>query len=106
MDFLHDKQLDRRAPSHWGLRFPSNVHPGAAREALALLLQANVSPYAILRVFQAFGVVFEDKTLFVAQADAQRVDVFRLLGIAVALGSISALLAVIAEFVALSFGPA
>jgi hypothetical protein len=102
MDFLRDKQLDRRAPSDWGIRFPPDIHPGAAREALALLLQANVSSYAILRVFQAFGVVFEDKTLFVVQADSHRVDPFRLLGIAVALGAGFAALAVIVELAILA----
>lgn len=102
MKFLRDKQLGRRAHLDWGIRLPPNVHPGAAREALALLLQANVSPYAILRVFQAFGVVFEDRTLFIAKADSHRVDPFRLLGIAVSLGALSALLAVIVEFAALA----
>jgi hypothetical protein len=84
------------------------VHPGAAREALILLLRAHVSPYAILRVFQAFGVVCEDRTLFVAHAKAYHVDPFRILGIAVSLGAIIALVVVTAELVAgqslLAFG--
>jgi hypothetical protein len=48
-------------------------------------------------IFQAFGVVFDDRTLFVAQADAHRVDPFRLLGIAATLGAVFALLAVMVE---------
>lgn len=98
MNFLRDRPLDRHAHSDWGIRFPPHMHPGAAREALTLLLQARVPPYAILRIFQAFGVVFEDPTLFTDKVEAYRIDPFRVLGIAVSLAAVTALAFVAAEF--------
>ena len=98
MDFLREKPLDRRASAGWGIRFPPHMHPGAAREALTLLLRAGVPPDAILRIFQAFGVAFADKSLFADKVEDHRIDLFRILGMAVALGAIFAFAVLITEF--------
>jgi len=97
VDFLKEIQLDRRAHTDWGIRFPPHMHAGAAREALTLLLQAGVPSYEILRIFQAFGVIFTDKTLFTDKVTAHRVDPFRMLGIAVVMAALGAVVATAVE---------
>jgi hypothetical protein len=99
VDFLREPQLDRRAAAHWGIRLPPHVHPGSAREALTLLLRAGVPPDTILKVLQAFGVVFEDKTLFADSVEAWHVDPFRMLGIAAVVAAFSAVVAAAIELV-------
>ena len=104
MDFLREPPLDRRAPSRWGIRLPPDMHARDVREALTLLLRSDVPPDTILRIFQAFGVVFEDKTLFIDKVEAYRIDPFRVLGIAVSLVAVIALAFVTAELALAALG--
>jgi hypothetical protein len=97
VDVLREQQVDRHAHSHWGMRLPPHMPPGALRKALTALMRSHLSPSEIVIVLQAFGVVFEDKRLFTDKVEDFRIDPFRVIGMAVFVASLVAVAAVIFE---------
>lgn len=85
--------------SGWGIRWPLYLSPGAGRKALTLLLMYDVPPDAILRIFRAFGVEFDDDTVFADRVESYRADWFRILGMAVCFAAFATLLGFAMEFV-------
>jgi hypothetical protein len=80
----------------WTMHWPRSIDRAAARDLFLLLLRANFPPAAIVQIFRCCGIVFRHEgRVFIPLHDERRPSGLEMLGSAVVMAAILAVVAIV-----------